>query len=68
MISVNRNNYNKLLKDYSSQDKLIEGYQLENEKLHEKLKNREKEEAARTAIFYEKQEINQQAIQHTETD
>lgn len=55
-ISVPRSEYETLVKDFAAQETLIEGFQRENEKLAQRLREREAEENARIAIYFDTQE------------
>jgi hypothetical protein len=57
MISISRLEYEKLIKDLSMQELIIDGFQKENEILTNKIKDREYEEKSRTAVFFDKQEV-----------
>lgn len=56
MISLEKSEYDNLLKEYKAQEVLITGFQKENERLAKLLKEHEDEDSARRAAFFDQQE------------
>jgi len=55
-VTISKAEHDKLLHDLAEQEVLITGFQKENERLMQALKQREAEETSRKAHFYDKQE------------
>lgn len=55
-MSVNKKDFEDLVRDYATQERLIEGFQKESERLAKQLKDRNVEEQARRALFFDQQE------------
>ncbi len=61
MISVGRKEFEDIVRDCATQERLITGFQKENERLVKLLKEREQEEQAKQAKFFdEKEELNKE--------
>ncbi len=61
MINVPKEELDALLKDYATQERLLDGYHKENERLVRLMKERESEDNARKALFLDQQEeLNKQ--------
>ena len=55
-LSVNKAEYERLLKDHAAQEHLIDGFQRENERLAKLVKEHETEQNLRTALYYDQRE------------